>query len=294
MTAPYRVGVDGGGTSTRARIVSSDGSTVGEGRAGASALGQGIAPAWHNIQLAIARAAQSAVARDLPDVIDVIGVLRHCPLGIGLSGANNADWRAAFLAANPGYQQLVVDSDVYTALLGAHAGRPGAVVIAGTGSIAHALHPDGQRNTAGGWGFPSGDEGSGAYLGLRAVNLTQQALDGRCQPSALTHAVLRATGGTPAALLAWCCTAAQFEFAALAPVVFDCEATDPRAAQLLQDAVQAIDQLVIALDPQGTLPLAVRGTIAQRLQPRLCPAVLRRVVQSAGDAMDGALLLFQP
>jgi glucosamine kinase len=290
MTAPYRVGVDGGGTSTRARIVRPDGTLVGEGLAGASALGQGIAPAWHNIQLAIARAAQVAVDVDVSDLLEV---LRNCPLGIGLSGANNADWRAAFLAANPGYQQLVVDSDVYTALLGAHAGHPGAVVIAGTGSIAHALKPDGQRSTTGGWGFPSGDEGSGAYLGLRAVNLTQQALDGRCQPSALTHAVLRATGGTPAALLAWCCTAAQFEFAALAPVVFDCEATDPCAARILKDSVQAIDKLVIALDPHGTLPLAVRGSIAQRLQSRLCAALQSRVVPSAGDAMDGALLLCQ-
>ena len=105
--------------------------------------------------------------------------------------------------------------------------------------------------------------------------------------------MLRATGGTPAALLAWCCTAAQFEFAALAPVVFDCEATDPCAARILKDSVQAIDKLVIALDPHGTLPLAVRGSIAQRLQSRLCAALQSRVVPSAGDAMDGALLLCQ-
>jgi glucosamine kinase len=290
MNTLYRVGVDGGGTSTRARIVRADGSLLGEGRAGASGLGQGIAQAWCNIELAIARAAQSiegtaAASRD---------VLQRCPLGIGLAGANNADWRAEFMAANPGFRQLVVDSDVYTALLGAHAGRPGAVVIAGTGSIAHALQANGSRNTAGGWGFPSGDEGSGSALGLRAVNLTQQALDGRAQASDLTRAVLQATGGTAASLLAWCCTAAQFEYAALTPLVFDCESTDERAAQLLRDAVQTIESLARAVDPGGALPLAVRGSIAQRLQPRLCPAVQSRVVQSTGDAMDGALLLCQP
>lgn len=291
MNALYRVGVDGGGTSTRARIVRHDGSLVGQGKAGASGLGQGIAQAWRNIELAIADAAQGIEGMAAGASLEV---LHCCPLGLGLAGANNADWRSEFMAANPGYRQLWVDSDVYTALLGAHAGRPGAVVIAGTGSIAHALWPDGSRNTAGGWGFPSGDEGGGSCLGVRAVNLAQQALDRRQPAGALAHAIVQATGGTPASLLAWCCNAAQFEYAALAPLVFDCEATDSRAAQLLQEAVLAIENLAKAIDPHGRLPLAVRGSIAQRLAPRLCAAVQCRVVQPEGDAMDGALHLCPP
>ena len=286
MSAQFLVGVDGGGTSTRARIVRADGALVGEGQAGASGLGQGVTQAWRNIQLAIERAA-------LAGGLDGLRAVRpdHCRVGMGLAGANNALWLAQFLQANPGYTQLIVDSDVFTALLGAHAGRAGAVVVAGTGSIAHALQSDGTRRTSGGWGFPSGDEGSGGALGLRAVNLAQHALDGRRAPSALTDAVLGATGTTPEALLQWCCNAGQFEYATLAPLVFDCEDRDPAAAQLLREAVQALEDLAWAPDPQGTLPLAVRGSIGQRLAPRWSAALQARVVPPAGDAMDGALQL---
>ena len=38
------------------------------------------------------------------------------------------------------------------ALLGAHRGQPGIVLVAGTGSIAYGLRQDGQRVRSGGWG----------------------------------------------------------------------------------------------------------------------------------------------
>lgn len=286
MTMRYLVGIDGGGTSTRARISMPDGTLVGEGRAGASGLVQGIGQAWNHIELAME---QAAVAGGLAG----LGALRghHCALGLGLAGANHAAWHAQFLAANPGYPLLVLESDVFTALLGAHQGQPGAVLISGTGSIAQVLRADGSRSTVGGWGFPSGDEGSGSALGLGAVQRAQQALDGRCAASALTDAVLRATGTTPAALLAWCSEAGQFEFASLAPWVFACEDIDPVAAALLREATLALQALAMALDPQGGLPVAVRGSIGQRLASRFDAVLQARLVPPVGDAVDGALRL---
>lgn len=283
----FLVGVDGGGTRTRARLTRQNGEVLGEGTAGASGLGQGIAQAWQHIRLAIDRAAaQVSELAGLP-----MPHPGNCALGMGIAGFNNATWRAQFMAANPGYTTLKVDTDAFTALLGAHEGRPGAIVIAGTGSIAQAWHPDGTRTTAGGWGFPSGDEGSGAALGLGAMRLTQQAADGRRASTALTRAVLAAAGGSAASLLDWCCKAGQFEYATLAPLVFDCEGQDEAAAQLLQDAVRAIERLAAALDPESALPLALWGGIGQRLAPRLAASTQSRVVAPSGDAMAGALTL---
>ncbi|BDT68390.1 glucosamine kinase GspK [Comamonadaceae bacterium OS-1] len=290
MTLPkdilYRVGVDGGGSSTRARITLANGTPLGEGKAGASGLMQGIPQAWRNIEWAMDRAAQAMAATDLPPPD------RHnCAVGIGVAGFNNPQWRNAFLAANPGYAHLAVDTDVFTALLGAHQGQPGALVIAGTGTVAQARHADGRRMAAGGWGFPSGDEGGGAVLGLQAVHLAQQAIDGRRALSPLTTAVLQAIGPQAESLLAWCCTANQAAFATLAPLVFDCEAHDPAAAQLLADAVQALEALVAAVDPQGQLPLVVWGSVGQRLAPRFATAVQARLVPPRTDALQGALQL---
>lgn len=282
----YLVGVDGGGSSTRARLTLRDGTLLGEGRAGASGLMQGIPQAWQNIALAMERAAQAGTLHGQP----APGV-HNCALGIGIAGYNHTGWRAAFLAANPGYTHLAADSDAYTALLGAHQGRPGALVIAGTGTVAQALHADGRRAGAGGWGFPSGDEGGGAVLGLRAVNRAQQALDKRCPPSLLTHAVLQAVGPSAEALLAWCCAAGQAEFGTLAPLVFDSAAQDGFAAQLLDDAVQTLERLALSVDPAGELPLAIWGSVGQRLAPRLPAYLHARLVQPQADALQGALQL---
>jgi len=282
----YAIGVDGGGTSTRARVVHRSGVVVGEGKAGASGLMQGTPQAWHHIAEAIALAVQGRLQAGWPQPEPA-----NCALGLGLAGANNADWNAECLAANPGYTRLVLESDAVTALLGAHQGAPGALVIMGTGAIGLALQVEGVRTTSGGWGFPCGDEGSGADLGLQAVNLTQRAVDGRHAHTPLTRDVYATLGGTPQALLAWCGAARQFEYATLAPKVFAHAEQDAEAARLLARAAQSLESLATALDPAQTLPLAVAGSIAQRLLPQISPAIARRVVPARGDAMDGALAL---
>lgn len=282
----YAIGVDGGGTSTRARVVHRSGVVVGEGKAGASGLMQGTPQAWRHIAQAITLAVQGRLQVDWP-----VPTPANCALGLGLAGANNADWYAECLAANTGYTRLVLASDAVTALLGAHQGAPGALVIMGTGAIGLALQANGRHTTTGGWGFPCGDEGSGADLGLQAVNLTQRAVDGRHASTPLTRDVYETLGGTPESLLAWCGAARQFEYATLAPKVFAHAAHDAEAARLLARAAQSLEALATALDPAHTLPLAVAGSIAQRLLPQLSPTIAQRVVPAQGDAMDGALAL---
>lgn len=284
-TVAYAIGVDGGGTSTRARLTRVDGAVLGEGRSGPSGLLQGHEQAWQNIEQAIQQAVHHAGLRRAQ--LDA----HNTTLGLGLAGANEAALRQSFLEANPGFSHLHVESDAFVALLGAHGGKPGAIVIAGTGSVGHALFANGRRAIAGGWGFPSGDEGSGAWLGLHAANLAQRALDRRHPNSALARAVLAATGGTHASLLNWSCQAGQAEFARLAPLVFDCEANDRYAGALLREAVGAIERIASALDAQGSLPLTVLGSVGQRLAERMSARLRSRLAPPQGDAMDGALAL---
>ena len=62
----YAIGVDGGGTSTRARVLHRSGVLVGEGRAGASGLMQGIPQAWRHVTQAIANAVEGRLRADWP------------------------------------------------------------------------------------------------------------------------------------------------------------------------------------------------------------------------------------
>jgi glucosamine kinase len=279
----YLIGVDGGGTGTRARLATRDGVAIAAGEAGPSALGQGIEQAWRHVQQAVRAAFDAANLPPAPP--------SQALIALGLSGAHVEQRRHDFLAAAPDYAHVELTDDGSTSLYGAFRGRPGAVVAAGTGSIGEALRADGARMTVGGWGFMVGDEGSGAWLGLRAVRHAHRALDGRAAAGPLAEALWAIAGRDREALLAWGESATQATYAALAPRVFELEAADPVAAALIADAVRALVNTADALDPAGTLPLAITGSIGLRLKPRLPDRLRRRLAEPAGDSADGALWL---
>jgi glucosamine kinase len=281
----YLIGIDGGGTGTRARLARTDGTLIGEGQAGPSGLGQGIEQAWRHVGQATAAAFGAAGLEMAPPAT--------CGIGLGLAGAHVPERCEAFLKVAPAFAHIALDTDAYTAVLGAHAGRPGAVVAAGTGSVGEALRRHGERVSVGGWGFLIGDEGGGAWLGLRAMREAHRACDGRAPAGPLVHKIWQIAGRDRESLLAWCERAGQHAYAQLAPLIFDTEAADPRSARLLADAVSALESIARALDPAGDLPLAVTGSIGQRLTPRFSAALAARIVSPAGDAADGALQLLR-
>ncbi|TMH62940.1 MAG: ATPase [Betaproteobacteria bacterium] len=284
-TIRYVIGIDGGGTGTRARLTRTDGEVLGYAQAGPSALGQGLQQAWNNVSQAIERSFHSAKVHGWEP--------EECAVGLGLAGAIVASQKRDFMQAANRFGEIELANDGYTALLGAHGGRPGALVAAGTGSIGEALRDDGRHVSVGGWGYPVGDEGSGAWLGMRAMREAQHATDGRGASGPLVRAVWAVAGDSREALLAWCEKAGQHAYAGLAPLVFDTEAADTRAAQLLNDAARALGGIALALDPDGRLPLVVSGSIGGRLQLRLTPSIRARLVEPAGDAVDGALHLIR-
>ncbi len=193
VSVRWRVGVDGGGTGTRARLQGDDDRVLGYGSAGPSGLGQGVAQAWRHVGQAVAAAFDSA-GLALPASSQIA-------LGLGLAGAGVPAHHAAFLAADPGYALCRLETDATTQLIGVHGGRPGIVVACGTGSVAAVRTADGSVRQVGGWGFPVGDEGSGAWLGLRAVQQAQAVLDGRSHASVLSAAVLATLGYDAASVL---------------------------------------------------------------------------------------------
>lgn len=281
----FLIGVDGGGSGTRACVARRDGPVIGHGTAGPSALGQGISAAWTQVVSAIEQAFASA---QIPTP-----AWQQCALGAGLSGVSNRPWRDQFVATDPGFGRLLVETDAFTTVLGAHQGRPGAIVAAGTGSVGEVLRSDRSRFSVGGWGFPVGDEGSGAWLGLRAVRLAQCAMDSRINAGTLVRSVWQQCGADRDTLQAWCDHAGQFAYAQLAVAVFEAEPSDPAAANLLSRAVASLDAMALALDPHGGLPLAICGSIGRRLAPRLSPAVRSRIVDAADDALAGAMTLIR-
>jgi glucosamine kinase len=276
----YLIGVDGGGTGTRVRLARADGTELSQGASGPSGLGLGIARAWDAVQQAASQAF-SAAGIEQPS-------LDRIAIGLGLAGVHNKQWAAEFVAANPGYGAVRLETDAFTTLMGAHGGAPGAIVAIGTGSVGEVLREDGSRHEVGGWGFPAGDEASGGWIGLRAIGHIEQVLDGRKERSAFADSIIEACGGNRDAIQVWLGKATQTAYASLAPLVLH-HADNEVARAILLDAGREVATIAYALDPQARLPLALCGGLGSALRDFLPADLLARAGAPQGDSAAGAL-----
>jgi len=176
------LGVDGGGTKTRAVLLDEEKTLVGEAFAGASnPLRVGVETAVLNIFGAI-NAACDAANKTRADIVAAT---------FGLAGVRRLDLRQRVrerIAQKSGIKIVEVVTDAEIALYGATLGKAGIVIIAGTGSICYGKNERGETAVAGGWGPLAGDEGGGASIARRALQEIAKASDGRAMPTRLSEA----------------------------------------------------------------------------------------------------------
>jgi len=175
------LGVDGGGTKTRAVVTDAAFQVLGEGVAGPSnPLRVGISTSAAAVREAFSQACTAADVQ----TVDIAAA------EIGLAGVRREDLRERMKEALKGlgirHLEVVTDADI--ALFGATAGAPGLVIIAGTGSICCGRNGRGKYACAGGWGPLAGDEGSGSWIARRALQAVARGEDGRGQSTALSEA----------------------------------------------------------------------------------------------------------
>jgi len=270
------LGVDAGGTASRAVVATMDGTVVGRGEAGpGNPTSAGPAAAG---------AIGTAVRRALGD---------HDPAGVtagvaGLAGvavltepaiaaAFAEQWRRRGLTC-----PITVVGDAVTAFAAGTAAPAGSVLIAGTGAVAARIEDRRVAGTADGLGWLLGDEGSGLWLGLQAVRAvarswppaTGDGLAGRIA----AHTGVRSCDD----LVHWAASRPPAAFATLAPLVCaSAAAGDPLAARL---TAEAGDRLVATLGelrtPDGPVVLAgglltrdtpVRAAVLARLPDAVVP-----------------------
>ncbi|MER8749723.1 N-acetylglucosamine kinase [Mesorhizobium sp. M1050] len=279
----YFLGVDGGGTGCRARIEDSDGTVLGQGLSGPATTRLGIDAAWASVAKAFGTAVEEAGFG--------AAEIARTHAGIALAGIGRKGALEALRAIAHPFASIDFVSDGVGACLGAHSGQDGAIVIAGTGSIGLGF-VDGRDLRVGGYGFPISDEGSGADLGLKAVQLALRAHDGRHERTALLAEVMQRFEDDPMEAVAWMDRASPTDYAALAPMVMrHADQGDPVARRIVQSAAEQIDTLVRVLFEKGAPRVALLGGLASALEPWLSPDVRRRLKPADGDAVSGAIIL---
>lgn len=88
----------------------------------------------------------------------------------------------------------MVTNDARVAFVAGSVRRVGLALVCGTGSIAWGRNGAGKIARAGGWGWHVGDEGSGFWIGERAIRAALRATDGRGPQTALVAALLENFG----------------------------------------------------------------------------------------------------
>lgn len=247
------IGLDGGGTKTAAEL--SDGNAVPL----ATATG---GPSNFQV-IGIEQA-----ARTILDLVETCchtvgcSVSRLDSLVAGLTGAgrpgDQARMRDEILAEasrrRVQLNRVRVESDARIALEGATGGKPGVIVIAGTGSIVFGKDRAGMIHRAGGWGRIIGDEGSGYALGREVFRAVAAAWDGRSPRTALPKLLKKSTGlETPDSIIT-ALYRENFDVASVAPLVTAAAAKGDRVARMI--LVQAADEIV---DVVGAVIRKVRG-----------------------------------
>jgi len=303
----YVIGLDGGGTKTTGILCSFDGAILAEAHGGPS-----------NFQvIGVEQAAKT-----------IIDVVQSCCRTIGCSpeeiGATAAGLTGAgrphdqqrmadgileeARARQIGLSNVSVESDARIALEGAFGGKPGIIVIAGTGSIVFGKDRRGTVHRAGGWGRLIGDEGSGYAIGREAFRAVARVIDGRGGRTKLLKLFQTKLELDTQEAIIEALYRKNFDMASAAPLVIEAAADGDRTARHIlgvakDELLEVITAAFVRLSRSGRraapLPLAFVGSLLtnDNVYSRSLRAAIKRTLpqvslqQAESSPVVGAALL---
>ncbi|MBV6478713.1 MAG: N-acetylmuramic acid/N-acetylglucosamine kinase [Ignavibacteria bacterium] len=164
----------------------------------------------------------------------------------GIAGARERKDRLALkrlLKKYTGITNVLVTTDAMTALYGAFEGEEGIILISGTGSVLYGYTNTGKFRgikRVGGWGRILGDEGSGYWIGRKALNLISKEFDKLNSESLLSKEINKRFNINPFNVNEKIFRK-NFEIQKLAPVVIECaELNCTLSNEIIREAVDGL------------------------------------------------------
>lgn len=258
------LGIDGGGTNTRAALFA-DGKLIANGQNGSiKRLRVGAEVAEANLRMLL---------KDVFAKAGIKGVDAACCGVASATMPGIPEWITAVFN-DFGVRRSEVVGDEVIALDAAFQGGPGILQIAGTGTNTIGRAADGSRESAGGWSSRLGDEGSGYWIGVHSVRRALHAYD-REEPQSVLKRVGDIWGtSTVDELINVGDATPGPDFAALAPAINElAEAGDPVAVGVLQQAAADLTEFVLLVRSKlkrkhniaGEVPVAWTGSVIEKM-----------------------------
>ena len=302
MSNQLYIGIDGGGTHTRALVGDRSGRILGAGHAGSTNRNHHPRNVvLENLGHAVRQATSAAGGSD-PVRSAFLGMC-----GVSTDADKNDILSIAREVPELKHTEMIrVENDTHTGLVGGLSGRPGCVLIAGTGSACFGVRSDNTSYLSGGWGALADDAGSAPWIGIKAVQAAVLSEDGRIGPTLLRDIVFDFLELTDPRQLIDRVHNTGLEretIGKLAPLTIRAfEKGDAIAGEILRDAAAGLSQMVSAvarrLEIRDAWELILVGGLALSgppFQSMLIEKIVRdtpviRVVEPEMPPAKGALL----
>ncbi|MDO3383605.1 N-acetylglucosamine kinase [Gilvimarinus algae] len=251
------LGIDGGGTKCRAVLVNESNQVLGVGNGGPSNPYHGVTRALESIVNATDHALRNAglSAADKSRVV----------AGLGLAGVNLPSLFQIVNQWDHPFKAQYLTTDLHIACIAAHEQDNGAVIVSGTGSCGFA-HVNGKSLTLGAHGFPCGDVGSGAWMGLECVKAVLLDSDELGPKTGLTELVAEQLQARGIMIVERLNGAKSSDYAKLAPLVFAAaEEGDEVALSIVHTGADYLTQVARKLWELQPPRMAMLGGVSSRI-----------------------------
>jgi len=237
----YYIGLDGGGTKTKSVLTDESLNVLYECQGNASNfLMLGIEPVCQTIYNLICESLENQKLQFdqiSTVVLGTTGAGRRTDAELLEKGFNE------FLSQRNIKLNFHVESDARIALEGAFSGKPGSILIAGTGSIMFGKDKNSIIHRVGGFGRFIGDEGSGYSIGKLGLQAVAKSYDGRSQKTLLADLLKDNFNITDPSGLITEIYKNKFDIASVTPFVIKAaEMQDPECLKIINNQV---DELIL-------------------------------------------------
>lgn len=271
------IGVDGGGTKTKACAYNLDGKLLGTGMSGFGNL------------LIESNVAISNIIESINKCLEQLPKMSEClHIYLGLAGSDNSNQVEKLEKSLKKFNALVtIVNDVRLAHVATFEGRDGILTIAGTGSVSYGISNE-KIEMAGGWGHLLGDEGSGYWIAIKAIKQMIVEEDNGESLSKLSLALLNELKIKKVQeIKSFIYEASKGEIASLVPIIVQvAKSGSEEAIHILYEAGSHLGNMTVQLyrklQLKPDVTVAMRGSILINIE-HVQNAFMDRVIEEIPD-----------
>ncbi len=278
----FLLGIDGGGTACRALLMSANDDVLGRGTAGPANPLRNPDRSFRSILQATQLAFEDAGLDEK--------LMGNTIVGVGLAGVNVPAAYDVISNWQHPYHSMYLTTDMQIACYGSHGCSDGAVIISGTGCSGYSsISGDNRVHSA--FGFPFGDKGGAAWIGLAAIRAAFLAYDKLGPPTVLTERIAGHYQAKGIGIVEKLAKAQPYEFGRLAPLVFAAVEDDDEVARvIIADSANHISAMAQSIWQLGPTRMSFVGGLSETIEPWLSADTKEMLSPSLYTPLDGAIL----